>query len=68
MEHARRDEHGLRAATPAVSHSDSHARLASGYSLMSFEQAVRTAHPTVAFPFDAPFVGCAARTSLESEV
>ncbi len=34
---------------------------------MSFEQVVRTAHPTVAFPFDAPFVGCAARTSLESE-
>jgi hypothetical protein len=34
---------------------------------MSIEQAVRTTHPTAAFPFDAPFVGCAARTSEESE-
>jgi hypothetical protein len=34
---------------------------------MSIERAVRTAHPTAAFPFDAPFVGCAARTSQEPE-
>lgn len=34
---------------------------------MSLKQAVRTAHPTAAFPFDAPFVGCGARTSQEPE-
>lgn len=34
---------------------------------MTLEVSVRTAHPTAAFPFDAPFVGRAARTSEESE-